>query len=161
MELKRNNWKNWLIQSTFDNDLPETLCGFVLLFVVSLILIPFAWISHAINLIRGKIEYNAFWGIGFLFFGGCIQCAILFSEHFPEHGVLFTSLMHKFSPMTQALICYFTAPFGILFLLIFVVILGLLFLACELLIKKFVLGRFFLKMKEVKRKHCVKINYTE
>jgi hypothetical protein len=63
--IKKSNWKIWLIMSTFgignneDHKLPKNLCQFVPKFLLSILAIPISWFGHIINILSKNKGVNA------------------------------------------------------------------------------------------------------
>lgn len=64
MNIKKNSWMLWLIRSTYGIEkwdtwkYPKSLCTFFWEFVVSLILLPVAYLTHVYNLIIEDTEFS-------------------------------------------------------------------------------------------------------
>ena len=182
MQLKSNDWKLWLIESTFTTDnfeRPKTSCEFGWKFIASILLIPFAWISHLINLIA-KMTIHAGWGLFILFVGMAISASFITgpvdakTTHF---GLFIHEMFSHFSPGEKLLVCYFSAPLTIALLLaavaLFVCIIAFVFIfPYEWIKQKMRVAKYESRNKEtnnwfilfyrgIKNKFCVKITYVE
>ncbi len=177
MNLKENNWKIWLIQSTFGrHDLPPDLCSFVKLFVPALLLLPFAWIGHITNLILKDKEYHIGWGFLVLVIGFVIIGAFISPGHNGKDIGMFYQYVKDYGYWTRMSIAYLASPLAIVALLICIgLIISIIVMVAWpfMKLKDFIQDRKHLRDSEqnnnwltlyykgLKEKYCVKITYTK
>lgn len=128
MNIKENNWKIWLIRSTFGikdhetgtsnywpNRLPQNICQFTKMFLVSLLSIPFSWMSHLLNLIRRDTDANAWWGIVMQIIGMIAMFASMQPELGNTHSPGWFYEMTKTYSITEKLwFMYWASPIALL-----------------------------------------------
>lgn len=166
-----------MIQSTFGDDskYPSNRCAFFWLFALSIIVAPFAYISHLCNrFISMMSDYlNAFWGLAMVFIGG-LMCAAGLSS-LTEHGYAELHWYHALPKLTKVGICYLGALPSIVLLLI---ALGILIFAVGGIMWLFYTAGTYLweaagsglsktddtlvsgYFKDLKKRHCTQIEYV-
>lgn len=148
MNIKENDWKIWLIRSTFgidnyesDYKLPKNICQFVKMFFVSILSIPFAWMSHLVNICTKKTDLHAGIGCLLLFIGMVANTVFVCSENNP------ITYFDDFSGLQKLLLIYACAPLGVLALALLIAA-----VACVVLVPCHFYDKWKKKRKEKQRK---------
>lgn len=215
MEIKKNDWKVWLILSTFGiefrewynctkeqaaeydatwrkgekwyNVTPQDICTFRKMFIISLIMFPFSYMSHAFNLIWRTKDASAWKGlvafvIFFLLTTGFSQPGsiekpnvLILSTYAQAHCFSITEKLLFYYACTPLVMLTIAALFGCLGLLLFGVCWPFVYLndlykerkekkdinqKIEAEVKEST-NFIYVMYKSIKDKYCTKITYVE
>jgi len=86
MNLKKNSWHSALVQSTYgEGSLPQSLCPYFWKLLFAILVIPFTFIAHIVNLICRDYVVNGTPSVIFLFL------TLAFSNFYVPKGVTYFS----------------------------------------------------------------------
>lgn len=120
MQLKTNDWKLWLIQSTFGNyQEPNNLCEFAKKLIFSLLVIPFTWVGHLINLIRRERDFHGGFGVLVLCIGFIVSGVLCDPGSKNSNPGMFHEYVKNWSYWEKISLFYFSAPISLAALALF------------------------------------------
>ena len=152
------------------------------MFVFSLLVIPFVWMSHVVNLIRRDTDMPAWGGLIMQFLGMVIfAIACQSDQNSIAHSYLKNIIMQYPGPLDRLWICYLISPIALILFSVFIVAMASalfgIFWICEILKDKILViakkrnpkeevktessNWIILYLKGLKNKYCVKITYIK
>ena len=176
MNIDEKNWKLWLIKSTYGLKhsvyYPKDVCDFARKLIISIVFLPFCYVSHLINLFSRKIEFSGGFGFGVIVISMLVGSGIV-TEHC-QINFLYDPDRSLFGDI--AIVYALAVPIAVcgLFLIAAIALISLGFsIPIEYVVKKInnrpkkstdkianKKGLVATYIENIKKKHCTRITYT-